>query len=335
MKLRMWLLIGLAAILTCLLGCQNTSSTSGGSAVQAKNCDKVLAEIGSSKICLSEFQARLEKIPPFYRKRVATKKGKLEYLNRMIEDELFYIEALNKGLDKDPEVTDQLSQIKKSILAGKIKKDMMADKAEISDDGVKKYFDENQKEFMTPETITVRHILFRVKHKATDEEKKAKEKKANEVFDMIKSGKMSFQDAAKKYSEDKTSARKGGELAPVKRGIKSPEFEKTAFDMSKANEVSKVFSDRRGFNILQFVKKTEPAQKEFDKVQARIKRKLQQEGRRGKMESFTSKLRENNTVTVNEDLLIDEAETEAPAKVEGLPALKDKVKKAPAKEGTK
>lgn len=336
MKSRLWLLIGLAAILACGLACQNTSGTTGGSAVQAKNCDKVLAQIGSSKICMSEFQARLEKIPPFYRKRVATKKGKLEYLNRMVEDELFYIEALNKGLDKDPEVTDQLSQIKKSILAGKIKKDLMADNVEVTDVGVKKYFDENQKEFMTPETVTVRHILFRVKHKATDDEKKAKGKKAKEVFDMIKSGKLSFEDAAKKYSEDKTSARKGGELAPVKRGIKSPEFEKAAFGMAKANEVSDVFSDRRGFNIVQFVKKSEPEQKEFDKVQARIKRKLQQEGRKGKMEGFTSNLRETNTVTINEDLLIDEEVAAAPGKPAGLPpADTTKVKKTPKAEGTK
>lgn len=336
MKPKIWLLIGLGLLVLGMLACQDVTSSSTGSATEAKSCKTVLAQIGPSNICMEEFQARLEKIPPFYRKRVATKKGKLEYLNRMVEDELYYLEALSKGIDKDPEVLDQLDQIKKSILAGKIKKDLMETTVEVSDADVKKYFDEHPDEFMSPETVSVRHILLRVKHKATDEESAAQEKKAKEVHQLIKSGKISFQEAAKKYSEDKVSAKKGGELAPIKRGIKSAEFEKAAFDMTKADDVSAVFKDRRGYNMVQFISKTEPEKKEFDKVEARIKRKLQQEGRRDQMENFTGKLREKNTVTVKEDLLVDEevGESAPPA---GLPPMgaKTNAPKAPAKEEPK
>ena len=330
MKAKLWLLIGVAVLFAFGFACENmggpTTADSGSSkvSVPAKNCDKVLAQVGPSKICLSEFQERLEKIPPFYRKRVATKKGKLEYLNRMVEDELYFLEAMSRGVDKDPEVISQLSQIKKSILAGKIKKDLLDTNVEVSDKEIKDYFDGHKDEFMSPETVTVRHILFRVKHKATEGETKDKEKKAKEVYDMIKSGKISFQDAAKKYSEDKITAKKGGDLAPVKKGIKSAEFEKVAFDMSKPNEVSEVFKDRRGYNILQFVKRTESEMKEFDKVEARIKRKLQQDGRKTKMDDFSAKLREKNKVTVSDDMLVDEeiGEAEPP---QGLPLIgKDK-----------
>jgi peptidyl-prolyl cis-trans isomerase C len=323
----------LAVLALFAFSCTGGTTSAGGSAsVPAKNCDKVLAEIGGSKICMSEFQARLDKIPPFYRKRVATKKGKLEYLNRMVEDELFYLDALSKGVDKDPEVVDQLAQIKKSILAGKIKKDLMDQEFSVTDDDVKKYFDEHQDEFQSPETVTVRHILFRVKHKATDDEKKEKVKKANEVYQQIKSGKLSFEDAAKKFSEDKASAKKGGKLAPVKKGIKSAEFEKAAFGLSKKGEVSEVFKDRRGYNIVQFIEKTEPSLKEFDKVEARIKRKLQQEGRKAKMDEFTAKLRESNKVTINEDMLTDDEGAEEPAAPAGLPLIDQGAKKGEAQK---
>ena len=327
MKRNVWLFVGLTILIAVGIGCQNMSGTSGTAATApAKSCDKVLAQIGTSNICLSDFQSRLDKIPPFYRKRVATKDGKLEYLNRMVEDELYYLEALSKGVDQDPEVLDQLDQIKKSILSGKIKKDLMEAEITVSDEDVKKYFDENEAEFLSPETVTIRHILFRVKHKATDEEKANQEKKANEVYNLIKGGKLDFQDAAKKYSEDKVSAKKGGELAPIKRGIKSAEFEKEAFGMSKAGEISNLFEDRRGFNILQFAQRTEPEKKEFDEVEARIKRKLQQDGRKTTMEDFSASLRQKNQVTINEDLLVDEGPGEAgpPA---GLPQMNMKTDK--------
>jgi peptidyl-prolyl cis-trans isomerase C len=325
------LLVGLAVL---VFACQNVSAPGAGSkATASKSCDETLASIGDSKICMSDFNSRLEKIPPFYRKRTATKKGKMEFLNRMVEDELFFQEAMRRNLNQDPEVVDQLEQIRKSILSGKVKKELMETTVEISDADVKKYFDANTEEFMSPETVTVRHILFRVKHKATDGESADKNKKAEQVLAEIKAGKIGFEDAAKKYSEDKTSAKKGGELAPVRKGIKSAEFEKAAFAMSKAGEISDVFKDRRGFNIIQFVSKTDPELKEFDKVEARIKRKLQQEGRKTEMETFTEQLRQKSQVDINEDLLIDEdgADAAAPAAPE-LPLIGEK-KKAKKAEG--
>ncbi len=321
MKSNWYLLIVLAIVLAFCYSCGDTSGAGKGS-IASKSCDKVLATVGASNICNEEFQARLEKIPPFYRKRVATAKGKLEYLNRMIEDELFYLEALKQKLDKDPEVVAQLSQIEKSILAGKIKKTLMEESIEVSDDDVKTYFDAHQDEFMSPETVTVRHILFRVKHKATEEEAGEKEKLAKDVLAKIKSGKLSFKEAAKQFSDDKASAKRGGDLSPIKKGIKSAEFEKAVFGMEKADEISGVFRDRRGFNIVQFVEKTKPALKEFDKVEARIRRKLQQNSRKDKMDGFVANLRSRNPVVIHEDLLTDdEVGADAAAPPAALPKI--------------
>ena len=322
MKFKSALLIGIGLLALFAFACTNSPQSAGSTAagMASKNCEKTLAQIGDSKICLEDFQARLEKIPPFYRKRVASKKGKLEFLNRMVEDELFFQEAVRRGLQNDPEVQDQLAQIEKSILSGKIKKELLEGDTEVTDEQAKAYYDKNKEEFMDPETVTVRHILFRVKHKASPEEEKAKDDKAKEVLGMIKSGKMSFEEAAKKYSEDKTSAKRGGELSPIRKGIKSKEFEEVAFSMNKDGEVSDVFKDRRGYNIVQFIKKTPAQEKEFDKVESRIKRKLSQDSKKETMENFTENLRNKSAVEIHEDLLVDEAEP-APSAPAGLPQL--------------
>jgi len=316
MTKRTWIYTLLAALLIVLLAsCQPAGQT--GAAKKTKS-GTTLAKVGSETITLEEFNAKLEKIPPFYKRRVATKKGKLEYLDRLINEDLFYQEAIAKGLNKDSEFLEQLESIKKSILAGKIKKNLMEEKKEITDEEAKKHFDENPEDYKTPETVTVKHILFRVRRGDSEDREKEIQAKADKVYAELTGKKISFDAAAKKYSDDKGSAKKGGKLPPIRKGLKSKEFDEVAFKMTKNGEISKPFKDRRGFNILMFEEKSESNLKEYEKVEKQIKRKLAQEVQKNAMESFTTELRKKYPVEIKEDLLgDDEGAGEAP----GIPDL--------------
>jgi len=306
---------------TLIASCEGMKSTTGTPG--AKKSGKELAKVGTTTITLDEFKQKLDKIPPFYRKKFATKKGQLEYLDKMVEEELFYQEALKRGLEKDPEYTSQLEQIKRSILSSKIKKDLMEKEIKISDDEIKKYYDEHPDQYQNPETIKVRQILVRLNTKATPEEESAAKKKIDEVYKKLKSG-LNFEKAADQYSDDKASAKKGGLIAPVRKGLKSQEFDNAAFAMSKPNEISAPFKDRRGWNILQFVEKTEASAKPFDQVKTQIERKLKQDKQKSAIDEFTAKIRSSVKVVIHDDLLKDEAvpeeEGENAAGIPGMPS---------------
>ncbi len=301
-------------VLFSLSACQPTASTPTTTAAAKAKSGTTLAKVGSEVVTLEEFNAKLEKIPPFYKRRVASKKGKLEYLDRLITEELYYQEALARGMNKDQEFTDQLESIKKSILAGKIKKELMEKKTEVGDAEAKAHYDGNPEEYQTPETVSVNHILFRLKRGDSEDKEKEIKENADKVYNEIKSGKISFEEAAKKYSNDKGSAKKGGKLPPIRKSLKSKEFDDVAFAFSAKDEVSAPFKDRRGYNILQFIEKTPAQPKEYDKVEKQIKRKLAQEFQKTALDSFTEDIRKKYPVDINDELLIDEAEAEkAPA----------------------
>lgn len=71
----------------------------------------------------------------------------------------------------------------------------------------------------------------------------------------ITSGKTDFSILARLYSEDPESAKKGGELGFLGRGLLAPEFANVAFNLSDPKKVSRVVQTEFGFHIIQLIEK--------------------------------------------------------------------------------
>lgn len=112
------------------------------------------------------------------------------------------------------------------------------------------------------EKVTVRHILIRVDENATDDKINEAKAKIESIANEIKGG-LSFEDAAKKYSEDVGSNEQGGLLDAFSRGEMVKEFEDVAFSQP-LNEVSAPFRTSFGWHILVVEKKTGYIHSSFD-----------------------------------------------------------------------
>ena len=103
-----------------------------------------------------------------------------------------------------------------------------------------------------PKEHEVRHILFEIKpSKKSIEETKSV---ALSVIDKIKNG-MSFEEAAKEYSEDTGSKENGGYLGIVSRGTFVKEFEKAAFTL-EINKISEPVQTSFGFHIIEVLERS-------------------------------------------------------------------------------
>lgn len=113
---------------------------------------------------------------------------------------------------------------------------------------------------ITPEDLAnqvkVSRILVRIPYKQTDEEKaKAKQEaqsKIAEAAQKIKEG-LSFEDAAKQYSEDYMTKEKGGDMGFFAKNVQGKEFEE-ALAKLKPGEVSEPFESPVGFQIIKLIK---------------------------------------------------------------------------------
>jgi len=73
--------------------------------------------------------------------------------------------------------------------------------------------------------------------------------------DRVTRGETSFQTLARLYSEDPQSARQGGEMDYVGRGILDPAFAAVAFNLTDPKKISKVVESEFGYHIIQLVDK--------------------------------------------------------------------------------
>lgn len=71
----------------------------------------------------------------------------------------------------------------------------------------------------------------------------------------VTEGKTTFATLARLYSEDPGSARQGGEMDYVGRGMLDPSFAAVAFNLTDPNKISKIVESEFGYHIIQLIDK--------------------------------------------------------------------------------
>ena len=98
----------------------------------------------------------------------------------------------------------------------------------------------------------IAQILLSFPPNATEADKKRIVASANNLYDQILSGK-GFDQLAKQFSNDNSSAPNGGILAEIGVGEYSSDFEEQVFSLQKAGDVSKPFATGYGYHIIKLV----------------------------------------------------------------------------------
>ncbi|MBI2374854.1 MAG: SurA N-terminal domain-containing protein [Deltaproteobacteria bacterium] len=144
-----------------------------------------------------------------------------------------------------------------------------------STEAVQKYYDRHKRQkYDVPKRIRARHILARAEKDAPPDVKDAARAKLKQAMDAVASG-MTFEDAAKKWSEDSTAER-GGDLGFFSRGQMVPPFEEAAFALSPG-QTSGVVESPFGFHFIKVEEVTEPLQRKLEDVKNEIGQALLKE----------------------------------------------------------
>src|SRR6185369_9020221 len=212
--------------------------------------DPVIISAEGVQVHKSEFEAALKSLPAEYQ-QFAQGPGKRQFADDYIRMKLLAQEGMKAGLDKDPDVTNQLALLKENLIAQAELKKMDA-AMKVSDADLQKYYDEHKGEY---EQVKARHILIAFKgspaaqtgkKELTEDEAKAK---AEDIRKQIEGG-ADFAALAKKESDDTGSGAQGGDLGSFTKGQMVPEFEKAAF-AAKPGELTPVVRTQYGYHVIQ------------------------------------------------------------------------------------
>ncbi len=121
----------------------------------------------------------------------------------------------------------------------------------ISDDEVKRYYEDNQNNYYTPAQWKVAHILLAVPADVSPDDKKRIKQHAEEVAKTIQQDPSQFEANVKAVSDDKISALKGGLLPWITAG--QSQYDKTLIKLSTAGQVSDPVKTEHGYEIFKLV----------------------------------------------------------------------------------
>ena len=191
----------------------------------------------------------------------------------------------------------------------------------VSDKEVKDFYNQNKERFNYPERVKASHILIEAnpefikksiidadkdgKLSAADIDKKVKEEMdkkmalAQDVRAQALKDPKKFADLAKKYSDDKGSAQKGGDLGYFPREAMVKEFSDVAFSI-KPDTISEIVVTRFGNHIILVEDRSAAGLAPFEQVQGEIKAYMEQDKKISALQKLFDGLKSNAKIEFND-----------------------------------
>jgi len=202
-------------------------------------------------------------------------------------------------------------------------------KVTVSDDEVKKFYDEHPARFEQPEMVRASHILVGTMDPETraplsDEKKQAKRKLAEDLLKRAKAGE-DFAKLAKEFSDDPGSKDNGGEYT-FPRNQMVPEFESAAFAL-QTNQVSDIVTTQFGYHIIKLSEKLPAKKVELAKVADDLKEGLKRQQLEKLLPDYIEKMEKDAKVEI-----LDEKLKKSAAALEAAKAAQAELKKSEEKK---
>lgn len=201
----------------------------------AQTADKVVMKVGNEDVMLSEFEFIFKKNN---NNKTITKEALDEYLELFTVFKLKVKEAKELKMDTAKSFISELNGYVKQLAVPYLKD------REAENKMVKETYDRLQKD------LKIRHILIRVKECDVPKDTVAAFNKIQNIRKEIAGKKISFEEAAKKYSQDSASAGNGGLLGYYTALSLVYSFESEAYRL-KVGELSNVVRTNYGYHLIQ------------------------------------------------------------------------------------
>ena len=202
--------------------------------------------------------------------------GRAMILEQLINSKLFLMDAQKNLYEREPAFKEQFTRVKEEMLS-RYAVQKAVERVRVTDDEAKKYFEENPDQFAPEMTFNASHILVDT------------EEKAAEIAEQIKSGELTFEDAAMQFSSC-PSKQNGGSLGEFGHGQMVPEFE-AACEALEEGELSAPVQTQFGWHLIKLASKGMGKAVEYTDVSEQLKNALMEQKQQAAYESKINQLK--------------------------------------------
>jgi parvulin-like peptidyl-prolyl isomerase len=243
--------------------------------------DHVVMHVNGEAVTESEFSAAFSQLPEEMQRQFTSEAGKQAFAEQMVRLKILEQEGRKMGVEKDPKVAGQLAADHTNIIAAATAQKLLPPPTPAA---VQKFYDENKKNFEAQE---LSHILIAYEGgavparggKALSQQDALK--KAQSISQQLKGG-ADFAKLARQYSDDASSAERGGSLGPFSPGMLPPEIESHVAAL-QPGQTSDPVPSRYGIHIFKAGAHTSQP---LEQVRQGISRRVQQQATLDKVEQM-------------------------------------------------
>jgi parvulin-like peptidyl-prolyl isomerase len=294
----------LTPLFIMLFACSGNESTTNATTSNSENniptkeetnIGDVLATVNGIAIGSNDYQKIASRTSPSDGKGLDADE-KRTVLNNMVEEELLFQEAYNRGLYRDPKV-------RKVMINALLREEVYSQvrNSDFSDTELQAYFDEHSSEFTIPEKVQFSRILIKVTTDRPDADAKSE---AERIYNELKKNPANFREVATKISEG-PYRRRGGDVGFVPRdgkpGLDEVIVEK-AFTMKKG-QLTEPFLTKDGYNVIYIKENREAIPRTFQQMKGSVLRKLKNQKLENMKNDYVGNLTSKATVETKDEQL--------------------------------
>jgi parvulin-like peptidyl-prolyl isomerase len=253
--------------------------------------DPVVATVNDIPIMKSQ----VDLLVPRYQREAGKKKldneDKKKLLQNLIRRQLILQQKSVQDFKSDEDLIKKVKEYENGLIISHFLKEQVGSKLKVSDEELKKYYQENIREFSSPPKVKARHILLRTREEAEI------------VLSRLRKGE-DFGQLAKDFSIDLPDALEGGSMGIVEKGIVLPELEKALFSLDEGG-ISDIVKTRFGYHILTVDKIILLKFKPFEEVRDQIKQTILRQKEAKAFDEMVAKLEKDADIKIFETRLFE------------------------------
>jgi len=204
---------------------------------------KIIARVGNDLITLEEFETEYLKTKTIFAAKNTTLDDKMKFLKGLTDRSIQRQSAYQQKIDQELNIKSKLEFEKKQITYLATLDENIVLKI-INEDEIREFYDKSKHE------IRARHILLSLPPNATAKQIDSTKTKAGEIIKEIRSG-ADFTQMAEKYSDDKSTLKKGGDLGFIRWGRMEDSFLNAIYSLRKFQLVTEPFRTAKGIHVVQ------------------------------------------------------------------------------------
>ncbi len=248
--------------------------------------ERIVARVNNETITSRDLEEAISSLPPQLRVVVSENSElKKKLIDRLIEEKLLIQEMKREGVKEDEDIKRKVERYKEALLLEKFLKEKFS-KISVTDDEIKKYYENNKDEFKKPETYKLSYIFVK------DEDKLKK------VVNELKNG-TSFEKVASLYSDDEETRKNKGFLGEVSIDELSEPY-RSVISKLKVGEYSDPIKVENGYQIIRIDEKIPEKIVTLEEVKDKIREKLLSEKQQSALENFIKELKSKSKIEVAE-----------------------------------